>query len=70
MTVLSAAAFPAIIGVVLLVMSSSTAVPLSLPASRSGVEGAAGSVVSTVMVSAVESSPVLPAVSVDVAVRS
>ena len=61
---LSAAAVPAIIGVVLLVMSSSTAVPLSLPASRSGVEGAAGAVVSTVMVSAAEAAPELPAVSV------
>ena len=71
MTVLSAAAVPAIMGAVLLVMSSVLELPESEKLMRSGVEGGVvGPVISTVMVSAAEKSPVLPAVLVDVAVRS
>ena len=51
-TVLFASAVPPIDGVSSLVMSSSSALPVSLAASRSGADGAAGAVVSIVTVSA------------------
>ena len=69
-TVLFASAVPMIVGVSSLVMSSVLELPLSLPASISGVDGAAGAVVSIVTARADEALLVFPAVSVDVAVRS
>ena len=68
-TVLPASAVPETVGVVSLVRLSSSAVPESLAADRSGALGASGAVVSTVTASAAEATPVLPAVSVAVAVR-
>ena len=63
-TVLFASAVPASDGVSSLVLSSVLELPLSLPASRSGVDGAAGAVVSIVTARADEALPVLPAASV------
>lgn len=67
-TVALASAVPLKVGVVSLVKSSVLEVPKSLPASRSGVPGAEGALVSTVMASADEAEDVLPAASVAVAV--
>ena len=52
------------------VVSSVLELPLSLPASRSGVDGAAGADVSIVTVNADEAALGFPAASVAVAVRS
>ena len=54
-------AVPETVGVVVLVLSSSEAVPVSLAASRSGVPGAAGAEVSTVTDRAAAAAPLLPA---------
>ena len=67
--VLPASAVPETVSAVLLVMSSSEALPVSLAASRSGVPGAAGLVVSMVTARAVEAALVLPATSIAAAVR-
>ncbi len=67
-TVRLAPAVPVKVGVVSLVLSSVLEEPLSLPAARSGVEGAAGAVVSMVMFSAAEATDWLPAASVALAV--
>ena len=69
-TVLFASAVPQIDGVLSQVLSSVSELPLSLAAARSGAAGAAGAVVSIVSVSADEAALVLPAASVDVALRS
>ena len=69
-TLLLASAVPVIVGVSSLVLSSVLELPLSLPASRSGVAGAAGADVSIVTVNADETALVFPAASVAVAVRS
>ena len=61
-------AVPAKLGVESLVMSSLSKLPLSELAFRSGVEGAAGAVVSIVTESEPEAMLVLPAVSVALAV--
>ena len=68
-TVLPAAAVPLTVGVVSLVTLSVAEVPLSEPAARSGVDGAAGAAVSIVRLSAAEATLSLPAASVAVAVR-
>src|SRR5439155_5587247 len=67
-TVLLASAVPVKVGVVTLVMLSVLDVPLSLAAVMSGAEGAAGALVSIVMLRAPEAPDTLPAVSVAVAV--
>jgi hypothetical protein len=67
-TVLPASAVPVNVGVVLLVILSVLDDPLSLAAVRSGVEGAAGAVVSIVMVNALEATETFPAASVALAV--
>ena len=67
-TVLLASAVPVNVGVLTLVRLSVLEEPLSLAASRSGVDGAAGAVVSIVIVSAVDGALSLPAASVAVAV--
>ena len=69
-TVLFASAVPVIVGVSSLVLSSVLELPLSLPASRSGVDGVAGADVSIVTVNADEAALAFPAASVAVAVRS
>ena len=68
-TVLERSADPLMTGSVMLVMSSSSALPESLSTSRSGTLGMAGSVRSTVIDRAMESALVLPARSTVVAVR-
>src|SRR3972149_5517578 len=60
-TVLPASAVPVKVGVLSLVMSSLLEAPVSLPASRSGVEGALGTPVSTVTDRAAEAAETLPA---------
>ncbi len=67
-TVLLASAVPVKVGVVSLVWLSVLEEPLSLPAVRSGVEGAAGAAVSMVIDSAPEATLTLPATSVATAV--
>ncbi len=67
-TVLFAAAVPVKVGVVSLVLSSVLEEPVSLPAARSGVPGAAGAAVSTVTDSPPLATEVLPPASVAVAV--
>ena len=67
-TVLLASAVPVNVGVLTLVRLSVLEVPLSLAASRSGVDGAAGAVVSIVMLKAPEAAETFPAASVAVAV--
>ena len=69
-TVVEGSAVPVSVGVVSEVMSSSSAVPESLKPARSGADGATGAAVSTVMVKTAEETPVLPAASVAVDVRS
>ena len=69
-TAVPASAVPEMVNTVLLVMSSSEALPLSLAASRSGVLGAAGAVRSTVNSPEVASLPTLPTASVAVTVTS
>ena len=59
-----ATAVPVKVGVVTLVMLSVDELPLSLAAVKSGVPGAAGGVVSIVIVNAADVAPVLPATSV------
>ena len=67
-TVLSASAVPVKVGVVSEVISSLSELPVSELEERSGVEGVDGPVVSIVRLSSSDSSDVLPAVSVTVAV--
>src|SRR5439155_1255560 len=67
-TVLLASAVPVKVGVVTLVMLSVLELPLSLAAVRSGAEGAAGALVSIVMLRAPEAPDTLPAASVALAV--
>ena len=67
-TVLLASAVPVNVGVVSSVMLSVLESPESLPASRSGVDGAAGAVVSMVIFKVPELMLVLPAASVAFAV--
>lgn len=67
-TVLPASAVPVNVGVVTLVSLSVFDVPESLAAARSGVEGAAGAVVSIVILNAPEVAETFPAASVAVAV--
>ena len=67
-TVLPASAVPVKVGVVTLVSLSVLEVPESLAAARSGADGAAGAVVSIVMLSAPDAAETLPAASVAVAV--
>ena len=67
-TVLPASAVPVNVGVLTLVTLSVLEVPLSLAAVRSGAEGAAGAVVSMVMLRAAEATERLPAASAAVAV--
>ena len=66
-TVLPASAVPENVGVVTLVMLSVLDDPESLAAVRSGVDGAAGAVVSIVMLKVPEDVDTLPAASVAVA---
>src|SRR6185436_9033482 len=68
LTVLPASAVPVKVGVVALVLLSTLEEPLSLPAAKSGVEGAFGAVVSIVTASAAEAGLTFPAASVAVAV--
>jgi len=67
-TVLPASAVPVKVGVVTLVILSVLDEPLSLAAVISGVEGAAGAVVSIVMLNAPEATETFPAASVALAV--
>ncbi len=67
-TVALAWAVPVNVGVVSLVRLSVLEVPVSLPAARSGVAGAAGAVVSMVTFSAAEAEEALPAASMVLAV--
>jgi len=67
-TVLLASAVPVNVGVLTLVRLSVLEEPLSLAASRSGVDGAAGAVASIVMLRAPEAAEAFPAASVAVAV--
>ena len=67
-TVALFSALPVKVGKVVLVMSSLVLVPLSLPASKSGVSGAPGAVVSISTTSPLEALLTLPAVSVAFAV--
>src|SRR5947209_2712483 len=67
-TLLLASAVLVKVGVVTLVMLSVLDVPLSLAAVRSGAEGAAGALVSMVMLKAPERAETLPAASVALAV--
>ncbi len=69
-TMLSVSAVPVKVGVVSLVMLSVLEEPVSLPASRSGVDGAAGAVVSTVRAKLLEAALWLPAASVALAVMT
>ena len=66
--VLFASAVPVKVGVLSLVILSVSELPVSVPAVISGVDGAAGAVVSMIMARAEDTALVLPAASVAVAV--
>ena len=66
---LLASAVPVKVGVVLLVILSLSEFPLSDALLKSGVEGVAGAVVSTVMETALEAGLAFPALSVATAVK-